>query len=103
MSVNLINEENFENEVLKSEKTVIVDFFATWCGPCQMMSPVIDNIAEELGDSIKVFKVDTDENSNLALKYDVNSIPTIAIFKDGEIKQKFIGVTEKKDIIEAVK
>ena len=83
MSVLKINEGNFEEEVLKSEKMVLVDFYADWCGPCRMMSPIIDEIAEELQDSVKVGKVNVDENQELAIKYDVMSIPTIIIFKNG--------------------
>ena len=74
MSVLKINEGNFEDEVLKSEKMVLVDFYADWCGPCRMMSPIIDEIAEELQDSVKVGKVNVDENQELAIKYDVMSI-----------------------------
>ena len=102
MSVNFISKDSFEEEVLKSDKPVLVDFFATWCGPCQMMSPIIDSIAEELGDSIKAFKVDTDENVDLAMQFDITSIPTIMIFKDGKIKETFVGVTEKESIIKAL-
>lgn len=78
--VNIFNEENFEKEVEKSEGVVIVDFYADWCGPCKMMSPIIDEIAEENSD-IKVGKVNCDEEPNLAIKFDVMSIPTILIFK----------------------
>ena len=102
MSVLTITEENFESEVEKSDKTVIVDFFAEWCGPCKMMSPVIDEIAEELGDQIKVGKVNTDENMNLAEKFGIMSIPTIMIFKNGNVAKTFNGVTAKSEIIEAV-
>ena len=103
MSVLTFTESNFNEEVIKSDKTVIVDFFAEWCGPCKMMSPVIDAIAEELGDSIKVGKVNSDENLGLVEEFQIMSIPTIMIFKNGEISKKFIGYTEKENIIEAVK
>lgn len=103
MSVIQITEQNFKNEVLESEKTVIVDFYAVWCGPCKTMSPIIDSIAEELGDTVKVGKVDTDENMNLAGEYGILSIPTILIFKNGEVVANFVGVTGKEKIIEAVK
>ena len=82
MSVISINEENFENEVLKSDKTVILDFYADWCGPCKMMSPIVDEIAEELGEKVKVGKVNSDENIDLAEKYGIMSIPTIMIIKN---------------------
>ena len=103
MSVLIFNDSNFNEEVIKSDKPVIVDFYAEWCGPCKMMSPIIDSIAEELGDSIKVGKVNSDENLELVEKYEIMSIPTIMIFKNGEISKKFIGYTEKENIIEAVK
>ena len=101
--VNIFNEENFENEVINSEKTTIVDFYADWCGPCKMMSPVIDKIAEENAENIKVGKVNVDENQELAMKYNVMSIPTILVFKNGNIAKSFIGVTPKQEIEESIK
>ena len=103
MSVLTITEENFENEVLNSEIPVILDFYADWCGPCKMMSPIIAQIAEELGDSAKVGKVNSDENMNLTEKFEIMSIPTIIIFKNGNISKTFVGVTSKSEIIDAVK
>ena len=103
MSVLKITDENFETEVLQSEKPVIIDFYADWCGPCQMMSPVIDNIAEELGGTVKVGKVNSDENMGLAEKYGIMSIPTIMIFKNGNLDKTFIGLTPKNEILEAIK
>lgn len=103
MSVLKLTSENFEEEVKKSNKTVIVDFYADWCGPCKMMSPVIDNIAEELGDSVKVGKVNTDENMDLAEEYGIMSIPTIMIFKDGQVVKEFNGVTSKSELLDALK
>ncbi len=100
--VNIFNEENFEKEVEKSEGVVIVDFYADWCGPCKMMSPIIDEIAEENSD-IKVGKVNCDEEPNLAIKFDVMSIPTILIFKNGKLEKTFIGLTPKETILEAIK
>ena len=101
--VNIFNEENFEKEVISSDKTTIVDFYSDWCGPCKMMSPVIDKIAEENVEKIKVGKVNVDENQELAMKYNVMSIPTILIFKNGNISKSFIGVTSKSEIEEAIK
>ena len=103
MNVIKVTEENFETEVIKSEKNVIVDFYADWCGPCKMMSPIIDSIADELGEIVKVAKVNTDENMNLAEQYGIMSIPTIIVFKNGEITNRFTGVTDKAQIINAVK
>lgn len=103
MSVFKITEENFEEEVMNETKPVIVDFYAEWCGPCKMMSPIIDKIAEELGDAVKVGKVNTDENLELAQRFNIMSIPTIMIFKNGNISKTFIGVTDKNEIINEVK
>lgn len=102
MSTLKITQENFENEVLKSDKKVLIDFYADWCGPCKMMSPVIDEIAEELGNKVKVGKINSDENIDLAQKFGIMSIPTIMIFENGDITKKFIGVTDKNEIIDAL-
>lgn len=99
MSVLALNENNFEEEVLKSNNKVLVDFYADWCGPCKMMSPIIDEIAEEK-QGIKVGKVNVDNNQELAIKYDVMSIPTIIVFENGVPKKTFIGVTDKNEILE---
>ncbi len=96
--VNSFNEENFEEEVLKAEGTVLVDFFADWCGPCKMMSPVIDQMAEE-NESVKFGKINVDENPDLAEKYNIMSIPTIMIFKAGDPVKTFVGVTPKDQIL----
>ena len=101
--INVFNEENFEEQVLNSDKTTIVDFYADWCGPCKMMSPIIDSIAEEKSDSIKVGKVNVDENQELAMKYNIMSIPTVLVFKNGNISKTFIGVTSKEEILESLK
>ena len=94
--------DNFNEEVLNSDIPVLVDFYADWCGPCKMMSPIIDEIAEENSD-IKVGKVNCDEEPNLAIKFDVMSIPTILIFKNGKLEKTFIGLTPKETILEAIK
>ena len=100
MSVNVFNEENFENEVLKANETVLVDFYADWCGPCKMMSPIIDSIAEDNLENVKVGKVNVDDSTGLAEKYDIMTIPTIMIFKNGNPVKSFIGVTDKTTIKE---
>lgn len=99
MSVISLNEKNFEEEVLKSEKTVLIDFWASWCGPCKMMSPVIDAIAKEMGEKVKVCKINIDEEQNLAVKYNVMSIPTFIVIKNGKEVGRSIGVQDKSEII----
>lgn len=101
MNVAEIMSQDFEKEVLDSQTTVLVDFFATWCGPCKMMSPIIENIAEE-NSNVKVVKVDVDKNQDLAMKYSVMSIPTIIIFKNGKPTATFVGVKDKQDIVNAL-
>lgn len=99
MSVLTLNSSNFDQEVLDSDKPVLVDFYADWCGPCKMMSPIIDEIAEEIGDKIKVGKVNVDNNQDLAMKYSVMSIPTIVIMEKGNVKKTFVGVRDKEEIM----
>ena len=101
MSVLKITNENFEKEVLNSDKTTILDFYADWCGPCKMMSPIIDKIAEENGE-IKVGKLNIDDAQDIAIKYNVMSIPTIIIFKNGIEIKRFVGVTSKSEILNAL-
>lgn len=96
-----ISEDNFEAEVLKSELPVLVDFWAPWCGPCRMMGPIVDEIAEE-NLELKVCKVNVDEASELAIKYDVESIPTLIYFKNGEIRATMIGLRTKQDIMNEI-
>ena len=103
MSVLKITSENYENEVLNSEKIVLIDFYADWCGPCRMMSPIVDEISEELAEQVKVGKINVDDNQDLAIKYNVMSIPTILIIKNGEVKKTFVGVTDKKTIMDNLK
>lgn len=97
-----ITKENFEAEVLKSEKPVLVDFWATWCGPCKMIGPVIEEIANEHPE-IKVCKINVDEEGQLSIKHGVMSIPTLMIFKNGEIAQTAIGYRPKEEIEELLK
>jgi len=99
MSVKELNDSNFESEVVKAEGTVLVDFYATWCGPCRIMSPVIDEIADE-NTSVKVCKLDVDEGRDTAISLGIMSIPTIMVFKNGEVTKTFVGVTSKEEIIE---
>ena len=99
MELNL-NSENFEKEVLNSNEPVLVDFYADWCGPCKMMLPIIEELANELQGKGKVGKINVDENQDLALKYDVMSIPTLIIFKDGKEIKRFVGVRDKNELLE---
>ncbi len=103
MSVLKITSENYEEEVLKSEKIVLIDFYADWCGPCRMMSSVIDEIAEEMADKIKVGKINVDENQDLAMEYGIMSIPTIVMIKDGKAVKNLVGVRDKNEIKDTLK
>ena len=93
---------NFEAEVLGSDKPVLVDFWAEWCMPCKILAPTIDDVADSNTDSLKVGKVDTDANREISVKYGISAIPTVIIFKGGEIAKKFVGLTKKEDIESAL-
>lgn len=98
MEVKTITKDNFETEVLKAEKPVLLDFWATWCGPCRMVSPIVDEIAAE-NDGIIVGKVNVDEEQELAAQFAVMSIPTLMVFKDGELANKQVGAVPKEAIL----
>ena len=102
MSVINLTKNSFNTEVMTSEKPVLIDFFATWCGPCRMLSPIIDEISEENAD-IKVCKVNVDEEPELAQAFGVASIPTVAVMKDGKLAGKSVGFRPKDDLIAMVK
>ena len=102
MEILKINEDNFEKEVLESEKTVLIDFFADWCGPCKMLSPIIEQFAKE-NEKVKVVKINVDELPDIAVKYGVRSIPTLVVIKNGEEVNRSVGLIDKSEILELVK
>ncbi len=104
MSENVIEltDVTFDETVNSSQVPVLVDFWATWCGPCKMLAPVIDEIAGEYGEKIKVCKVNTDDHREAAVEYAINAIPTIILFKDGQMNQKWVGMTTKQVITDAI-
>ena len=95
----IFNDENFADEVLKSDKPVLVDFFAQWCGPCKMMAPIIEELAESKKDKWLIGKVDVDEAGQLAMQYGIQSIPTLIIFKNGEEVDRMIGFQSKEALL----
>ena len=100
--ITTITKDNFENEIVKADKPVLVDFWASWCDPCRMLSPTIDEIAEEHPE-IKVCKINIDDEAELAIRHGVMSVPTLMIFKNGEIAQTAVGVRPKDEILDLLK
>lgn len=94
-----LSSENFTEEVLNSEKPVLVDFYADWCGPCNAMSPVIEELAKELEGKAKVGKINVDENSDIAVEYNVMSIPTLIVFKNGKEEKRLVGLRDKEELL----
>jgi thioredoxin 1 len=100
-AVNL-DESNFEREITHSDKPVLVDFWAEWCGPCKLIAPLLDEIAREKADSVKIAKVNVDENQSLSSKYNIRAIPSLLFFKNGQLRDQVTGVTSKKDLLNRI-
>ena len=98
MSIINITNENFESEVLKADKPVLVDFWAEWCGPCKMIAPILEQVAEEYKDRLILAKLDVEENQNIAMQYAVRSIPTLMLFKGGEVQAQHVGMLSKEQL-----
>jgi thioredoxin 1 len=94
-----LDDSNFDKEVTNSTQTVLVDFWAPWCGPCKMIAPLLDEIAAERAGSVKVAKVNVDENQSLSVKYNVRAIPALLFFKNGQLRDQVIGMTTRQDLL----
>jgi thioredoxin 1 len=97
-----VNDNNFQVEVIESEVPVLVDFWAPWCGPCRMVSPVVEEIAQERGDQLKVVKMNVDENPLTPSRYGVRGIPNLIVFKGGEVKEQIVGAVPKAQLVKAI-
>ena len=97
-----LNESNFDREVTQTDKPVVVDFWAEWCGPCKMIAPLLDEVAREKADAVKVAKVNVDENQSLAFKYNIRAIPALLFFKNGQLRDQITGMTSKKDLLSRI-
>jgi thioredoxin 1 len=97
-----ITDANFEQEVMKSDKPVLIDFWAVWCGPCRMVAPVVEEIANEYNGKLKVGKIDVDSNPEVSMKFGIRSIPTLMIFKGGKVVEQIIGAVPKRNLLDKV-
>ena len=103
MAIIEVNKDNFEEEVLKSDKKVLVDFWADWCGPCKMLAPVLEEVSEEYAGKVNFFNVDVDENPDLAMQYKIMNIPALVVLKKGEKVDTQVGFAPKENIVEFIK
>ena len=101
-NVHTFSDANFEAEVVKSSQPVLVDFWAEWCMPCRMLTPTIEVLADQFAGKVKVGKLDTDSNRQVSVKYGISAIPTVYLFKDGQIVKRFVGLTKKDDLAAAL-
>lgn len=97
-NINVFSDENFENEVLNSKTPVLVDFWAPWCGPCRIIAPVVEELSETYEGKLKVGKLNVDDNQKTSMKFGIRSIPTLLVFKDGEVAEQIIGAVPKTEI-----
>lgn len=95
----VVSSADFQAKVLEADKPVLIDFFATWCGPCRMVAPVLDEVAAEMAGSVLVYKVDIDQSPEIASRYGVTSVPTLTVFEGGEVKRQTVGAQPKQNII----
>ena len=102
MGISHTNDKDFETDVKNSTIPVLIDFWAEWCGPCKMIGPILEELAEELGNKIKIMKIDVDKNNQTAVKYSIRSIPTLMIIKDGVVQAQHIGAASKSQILEII-
>jgi thioredoxin 1 len=102
MATKHISDDSFQADVLDSDKPVLVDFWAEWCGPCKMIAPILDEIAREKAGAVKVAKVNVDHNQSLSARYNIRAIPTLLFFKDGQLRDQVTGITSKKDLLSRI-